>query len=194
LADSVLITFARNVVTLMGGLLVLYPTPTPTLAVITTAIDAFETGVTNAFAGGVILTGIKDALRFELLVLLRQLAAYVQGHCAESVQNIIAIGFEANRAGAPVGELPAPATPVVSQGMVTGSMKASSSPVNGASIYNWRLALASAPTVFLQTAQIPGSRITFEGLTPGQIYNVQLNAVGAAGTSDWSDDGSMMII
>lgn len=53
---------------------------------------------------------------------------------------------------------------------------------------------ASAPTVYVQTAQTTAARTTFGDLTPGQLYNMEVNAVGAAGTSDWSDDGSMMVV
>ena len=63
----------------------------------------------------------------------------------------------------------------------------------GAYTYNWRLALASAPTVYLQTAQTTAARHTFEGLTAGQIYNMQLNAVGTAGESNWSGVTSFMV-
>jgi hypothetical protein len=52
----------------------------------------------------------------------------------------------------------------------------------------------SAPTLYMQTAQTTGGRNTFEGLTPGQAYNVEANAVGSAGTSDWSDVDSLMVI
>jgi hypothetical protein len=52
--------------------------------------------------------------------------------------------------------------------------------VYGASTYNWRVALASAPTVYLQTAQTTAARILFNDLTAGQVYNVELNSVGAA--------------
>jgi hypothetical protein len=34
----------------------------------------------------------------------------------------------------------------------------------------------------------------FEDLTAGQVYNVEANGVGSAGTSDWSDVGSLMVI
>jgi len=52
---------------------------------------------------------------------------------------------------------------------------------------NWKQAvLTSAPLVGVQTAQITGARHEFTELTPGQTYLVQLNALGAAGASDWS--------
>jgi len=56
-----------------------------------------------------------------------------------------------------------------------------------------RVALVSAPTVFVKQVQTTAASNTFDGLTQGQIYNVQLNAVGAAGTSDSSGPGELMI-
>jgi hypothetical protein len=83
---------------------------------------------------------------------------------------------------------------VVAQGPVTGAMAAKTAPIRGAGIYNWRLALASAPTVYAQTKQTPGARVLFAGLNAGEIYNVEVNAVGAAGTSNWSDDATMRVV
>ena len=60
--------------------------------------------------------------------------------------------------------------------------------------YNWSVALQSAPDKDVQTAQTTGARALFSGLTPGQIYVISLNAVGAAGVSDWSDYGTLMVV
>jgi len=90
--------------------------------------------------------------------------------------------------------LPAPQAPRVSQGAVSGTLNAAASPVYGASAYNWSVALESAPDKDVQSAQTTGARASFSGLTPGQVYVVSLNAVGAAGVSDWSDYGSLMVI
>src|SRR5205823_14621778 len=84
--------------------------------------------------------------------------------------------------------------PVLSQGPVTGSLNASSPPVSGSYIYNWRVALASAPTTYVKQQQTTAASNTFEGLTPDQVYNVELNGVGTAGTTDWSGPGELMII
>ena len=46
----------------------------------------------------------------------------------------------------------------------------------------------------VQTAQTTGARALFSGLTPGQIYVISLNAVGAAGVSGWSDYGTLMVV
>jgi hypothetical protein len=56
------------------------------------------------------------------------------------------------------------------------------------------VALASAPTTYIKTAQTTAARTSFKGLTPGEIYNVELNAVGAAGVTDWSDDSTLRIL
>ena len=65
---------------------------------------------------------------------------------------------------------------------------------NGAYIYNWRVALASAPTTYVKQVPTTAASNTFDDLTPGQLYNVELNAVGTAGTTDWSGPGELMII
>lgn len=56
------------------------------------------------------------------------------------------------------------------------------------------LMLASAPTVFVQQSQTTAGRNTFSGLTPGQVYVVEWNAMGSAGPSDWSDAGETMVV
>jgi hypothetical protein len=66
--------------------------------------------------------------------------------------------------------------------------------IYGASSYNWRVALASAPNTYVQNAQTIGGRVTFDGLTPGDLYNVDVNAVGAAGPSNWSVAGQLRVI
>ncbi len=88
----------------------------------------------------------------------------------------------------------APDAPTVVQGPVTGSLKATSAPLYGASSYNWSAALQSAPETDVKTAQTTGARAEFTGLTPGQIYVVSLNAVGTAGVSDRSDAGTLMVV
>ena len=67
-------------------------------------------------------------------------------------------------------------------------------PVDFTYIYNWRVALASKPDDFVQQSQSTGARTESEGLTPGETYVFQCNAVGTAGTSDWSNAGSLMVI
>ena len=73
-------------------------------------------------------------------------------------------------------------------------MKAFTPPIYGGALYTARLALASAPNVYIQTPQSTGARFRFEGLTPGEVYNAQMMVVGAAGPSDWSDNSTLRIV
>ena len=127
--------------------------------------------------------------------LLRPLASYVNGTANGNLEILLSSGFPVQKTGrTPVGPLPAPEAPVVTQGVISGTITVAAPPVYGASAYNWSLALESAPEVDVQTAQTTGARTEFSGLTPGKVYVVSLNAVGAAGVSDWSDYGSLMVI
>src|SRR5450755_1301235 len=54
-----------------------FVTPTPTLASITTALNAFTVALADAGNGGTELTSIKNAKRAELVSHMRQLASYV---------------------------------------------------------------------------------------------------------------------
>jgi hypothetical protein len=146
-------------------------------------------------AGGKENTAIRDARRAELVSLLRQLANYVSATANGDLETLISSGFPIQKTTrTPVGPLPAPYAPAATQGPVTGALRAVIAPVYGAFTYNWRLALASAPTVYVQDAQTTGGRVLFEGLNAGQVYNVDANAVGSAGTSDWSDVSTLMVV
>jgi hypothetical protein len=91
--DTDLIAFTRNVITLMTGN-AQYPTPSPALTVITTAVNALETAVHDALDGGKIAIATRNAARAEMLSLLRQLAAYVTGNCDADLVLLLSSGFE----------------------------------------------------------------------------------------------------
>src|SRR5258707_4387630 len=143
-----------------------FPTPSPTLTVITTALSAFTIALADAADGGVEKTAIKNAKRAELVSLLRQLSSYVFATSNEDMTKLLSSGFPAQKtARPPIGPLPTPATPFLSQGPVTGSLSALSPAINGAYIYNWRVALAPAPTVYVKQAQTTTASAPCHGLT-----------------------------
>ena len=106
--DTGLIAFVKNILTLLAGLSRQYPTPSPSLATITTAVNAFETKVHDALNGGKIELGARNAARNEVLSLMRQLAAYVQGLCGADVQNIIETGVRSGPRAFPGGNVAGP--------------------------------------------------------------------------------------
>ncbi len=52
----------------------------------------------------------------------------------------------------------------------------------------------ATPDVDVDTQQKTGVCFTFADLTPGEVYNVEINAIGAAGASDFSAVGALRVI
>ena len=172
-----------------------FPKPTPALADVTSALTAFTVALADTVNGGKEMTSIKNANRAQLASLMRQLASYVTETSNGDMTKLLSSGFpyqKPNRVS--VGTLPAPGSPLLRQGALSGQLDAKVPPIYGAYTFNWRLALASAPNTYVQTVQTTAARCTFPDLTPGQTYNVQVNAVGTAGESNWSGVGSRMVI
>ena len=93
----------------------------------------------------------------------------------------------------PVGILPPPSVSV-KLGNRSGELAAKLAPMAGAAIYNWRVTTATSPAAPVLTAQTTAASNIFSGLTPGVVYLVEANAVSSAGTSDWSDPATQMVI
>ena len=96
--------------------------------------------------------------------------------------------------GAAFLERESPATPVLRTGARTGELVSITSPVPNPYTYNWRVTLSSAPGAYVQEVQTTAARITFSGLTRGELYLVDANALGSAGPSDWSDSAELMVV
>jgi hypothetical protein len=172
-----------------------FATPSPSLKSVDTALAAFTTAVAAAVNGGKEQHAAKKARRAELVSLMRQLASYVTVTSNGDMEVLLSSGFPYQKpVRTPVGILPAPDAPTLKHGGRSGQLDGSISPVYGAGAYNWRVALASDPDTFVQTAQTTGGRHTFEDLTPGKVHSVQANAVGSAGPSDWSDAADLMVV
>jgi hypothetical protein len=192
-SDSVLVTDVTTIVTSLTSN-PNYATPAPALPLITTANSAFAAAIAAAADGGKQATSDKNAKRASLVSLMRQLANYVQGACLEDMTKLLSSGFPVQKPDRTPASIPVtPVTPKVAQGL-TGQAIMATKPVDFTYIYNWRVALASKPDDFVQHSQSTAARTQAEGLTPGEIYVFQCNAVGTAGTSDWSNAGSLMVI
>jgi hypothetical protein len=193
-SDPQLITDTNTILANMNGN-TNYSTPSPDLAAIQTALDEFSTALADAADGGSTLTSIKNDKRAALVAMLRDLASYVQVTCKGDLTILLTSGFPIQKPQRnPIGVLPAPASLRLTLGSRTGELDAAMPPVLGAAIYNWKLVKADAPTVVLQTAQTTAASSSFTGLTPGVIYTAQVNAVGAAGPSNWSEPVSQMVM
>ena len=124
----------------------------------------------------------RNALRDDLGTDLRALLANISAIAKGDQVKLAATKFplrSTNRT--PLGPLSAPETPVATQGVNSGTLKAATKTIQGASLYTARIAAASKPDVFVQTVQQTGVRFEFDDLTPGEVYMVQMNCIGAAG-------------
>lgn len=188
---------AQNVDTIVFALTnnLNFPTPTPTLKVINTALADFRVAMAEAAKGGKEATAIKNAQRAALISLLRALASYLTVTSGGDMAKLLSSKFPVQKpVRTPIGQLPQPDPAYLVAGVLSGQIDASISPIYGAYVYNWRVALKSAPTSYLQTFQTTAARTLVEDLTPGQIYLVQVSAVGSAGVSDWSIATELMAV
>lgn len=190
---ALFIIFCENVIAMLTGN-VNYVNTFPTLADVQTALDALKAA--NLAAQDRSLTAIANRNQAweNMLGLMRPLAAWVQAHCQNNLAILLSSGFNAVRNRTPVGPLTPPQTPILGQGTKTGELAARTRTLRGAYTYCWRVALASAPTVYLQTVLSTSVRHTFPGLTAGQIYTVDVCGIGAAGEGAYSPAVSLMVI
>jgi hypothetical protein len=172
-----------------------FPTPSPTLAAVTSALSAFTVALANAVNHGKEEISMKNGKRAELVSLMRQLASYVTITADGDMTKMLSSGFPYQKPfRTPIGPLEAPVSPTLRRGPHSGQLHASVEQIYGAYCYNWRVALVSAPDTYVQTVQTTASRTTFKGLTSGETYVVTANAVGSDGPSDWSDDAELMVV
>jgi hypothetical protein len=192
--DAELINDITVIILALGNNVAIYAKPLPDLPTVQTALNNFSAGVAATADGGPSATSKKNNLRLILVGLVRQLAGYVQVACGGDMTNLLLSGFPAQKpTRSPIGVLPAPGNPVLALGSRSGELDASVNPVFGASIYNWKLT-SNAPGAAVATTQTTASYCTFAGLTPGVVYSVEANAVGAAGPGDWSQGATQMAV
>ncbi|MBL0311068.1 MAG: fibronectin type III domain-containing protein [Bacteroidetes bacterium] len=99
-----------------------FTTPSPTLADVTTAVDALELAQQN-LPGGPDETEIRDIREQELDVLMSNLQIYVEGEAQGNPEIVLSSGMETRNAQSPIGILLAPETAIAKQGADEGSVK-----------------------------------------------------------------------
>jgi len=193
-SNSVLVTDIQKILNSMTGN-PSYPKAVALLLLVKAALDDFTTAQANASDGGKELNAIKAQKREALCAVVRTLALDVQEECHGDIAVLLSSGFPIQKpAHYPIGKLPTPGAPVLSLGDYSGELVGNTPPIYGAATYNWQLALASAPNVIVQEAETTATTVTFADLIPGQTYLLQVNAVGTAGTTDWSPPAALMVV
>lgn len=179
LADAKLFTFAQNVTTSMANAVAVYPTPVPTLADVNTALGNYAELLQLAADRSKVQVVLKNQAKRDLLVLLSQLADYVNltGQGDEGV--LVKSGFILNKVPQPVS-LKAPTRVLVLDGGNSGELVLKFKSVTGASSYLFQYT-TDAMLSEESWVSIPATTTsyTFTGLTKGSTYYCRAVAVGS---------------
>ena len=192
LKASVFITFVRNVVTLMTGN-ANFETPSPALEAITRAANNFASLVEQALNGDRIVIKARNAARVVLLNLMRQLAAYVQGHCQDSVAILATSGFENIKPKSPSTIPAVPANPRLSAGRVSSTLIFRFGRDKNVNNFSIQTADDSAGP-WTDWGLSSRARVVLENLTPLKLKWARARANGSAGSSDWSEPTGKIVM
>ena len=191
--DVQLVTGSSRIVAAMTGN-AFYPSPLPALATIGTARDAFAAAV-NALDRSKGSAVRRDQARLALVQLLRDLALYVQQASGGDPNKLLGSGFPLQRKRGPtvVGLLP-PQNVKLRQAAVSGRLLARCKADATAKSYQWRIAIAQAPSAWTTFDTVTTARFTFDNLLPGTQYLVQVRSFARSGSSNWSNSVAMFAI
>lgn len=182
---------ARTIITSLTGN-PNFPTPSPTLAVITSAIDDLETSAAT-------VQTLKAQLKTEVSQqndkedffdgIMSQLVGYVQSVAGDDETKIHSAGMDTKSAkGSTTSEPTLPEALTPTAGDHDGEIDLSWDPVPKAKSYIIEVSIDPPTQTSWQHAGVsPRSRFTVTNLTPGTRYWFRVAAVGTAGQSGWSD-------
>ena len=189
LSDTELDNFAQSVIDRMTGNTSFHTPHVPTSG-LQTLKDDFTAKVSAAQAGGPAETAAKNNARQALIGALRQQAPYVEITSNGDVSQLLSSGFQARSTNRAQSPLPQPQNLSIKNGG-SGQLVASVSPIKNTSMCEGRAKQDGdwMPSVFTGDFR----HITFDDLTPGKTYTIQVRALGGStGQSDWSDSSSHM--
>ncbi|MBL0310414.1 MAG: fibronectin type III domain-containing protein [Bacteroidetes bacterium] len=177
------IILARRVVEFMNGN-PNFAVPSPTLADITTAIDALELAQ-QALPGGPAATEIRDLREADLDILMSDLQIYVEGEAKGDPEIALSSGMDIRDSKSPIGILNSPETLVAKQGAAEGSVKLKWKAVKKSSGY--RIEVSTNPTQgWPMVYQSEKSSIKIYDLTPGTKYYFRVATLSHAGYEGYS--------
>ena len=168
-----------------------YASPRPTLAEVDTALQAFVATV-QALDRRPVTRVARDKARGVLVQALRTLALYVQETSKDDREILLGSGYPLQKSRQVGGKPATPRNLRLVQGN-SGSLHARCLVVALARSYQWRVATAQSPTAWNLVLSSTKANTVLDGLVPGVQYLVQVRAVGAKGTSDWSDTAVLFV-
>ena len=146
-----------------------FPTPTPTLPVLQEATDAYRQALVRIDDGNKETTVVKNQRRDQLIVLLNQLALYVQMVTQGDEASMLSSGFDLAKARTPVGILPKPNALHVEPASMRGCLKVSVNKIKGASTYLFGYTTAPVTPDSVWTDEVSSkTSVLIESLTSGR--------------------------
>src|SRR6476620_1186603 len=178
LSDADLLLRSNSIVSSITGN-AYFPTPTPTLASISSAITAFQTATEAAVGGGTQLISVRKAARQEVIDQLHLLSNYVLFTAAGNEVIATSSGISITKPSAARPPIEAPAGLEVKPGKNRGELEAKCGRVAGANSYLHEITPAPL-TADSQWKSYPATaaRYLHTGLVSGQEYVFRIAAIG----------------
>ena len=168
-----------------------FPSPQPSLSVITANITASETAFNDAQSArqvSIAKTNLSRETDFKLEASLRQLAAHVESIAGADEDKILSAGMSLRSAAAPKSAATAPTGLGATEGDHEGEIDLSWDKVGIAKSYEiQRSADPPTQTSWMHEGISVKSSFTVSGLASGTRYWFRVRAVSSAGASGWSD-------
>ena len=188
--DPELSTHALTIVTKMTGN-PNFTTPKPSLADVTTAIDDFNSSMTEAATGDHAAVELKNQKRAQLSLLLYQLGTYVQLTSNGDAAKMLDAGFKISKDPAPIGPLPKP-TGFFALPKGKGEMQVGLDRIPGARMYQYEYKEPSAAGWTLLTNS--KSKVLMTELPSGKEYLFRVLPMGASEIREYSDEVSSFVL
>jgi hypothetical protein len=187
---AALVKYAVGIVGRMTGN-ASFPTPVPTLAAVTAAINALEAAETATLARTKGAATLRDEKRAELVTLLKQLRGYIQTIADASADNAASI---IESAGVTVKKTPVrkPRVFEARPGPVSGSAELVAASAARRAAYEWGYSTDGGKTWVLAPATLQAKTVV-TGLTPGATVQFRYRGVTKTGEGDWSQDVSFIV-
>ena len=179
LTDSEVLAFAKAVNLAITVNVGYFPTPFPTLINLAGATTTYETALSNAATRDKTAVADKDEKKDVLVLLLADLAAYVNNVASGDEVKLVSSGFELAKQAEPNPPIEAPTNLLVEAGINTGEIALSIDRVKGALSYNFQITPGPLTDNSLWETQ-PCSRrkFVFQNLEIGKTYWFRVAAVG----------------
>jgi hypothetical protein len=172
-----------------------FPTPAPTLAELTTAIDEYSAAQSAAKTGDRVDIAIKKQKRESLTTLLHQLGDYVLFASKRDRVIMASSGFSVSREAQPLPPLAKPENLQVLSGANTGELLISIARVPGARAYQYQYTPDPLTQESVWETQLNTTiKNTFANLLSGTRYWCRVGAIGTEGQLVFSDAVSRVVL